>query len=681
MMSMLLLLAAVNPLLITEAEVPATPIPFASIRPEHIGPALDAHLAEARRKFAEWKARKAPATFENTVAELFRLDRNLVFAITIARTIDSSATTPEFQKAISAALPGAASFRQSMFMDPEVAARVQAFANSAAGKSLQGPDKRLLEVALDGFRRSGATLPPERRARLEEINRELQRLSLQFGSNLTRATAAWEYYVTDEAELSGVPAWLKESARADAAKRGKTGWRLTLQAPVATAILSQADNAGLRRRVQAAQATLASEVNTPIADRLLALRAERAKILGYASHADYQTEDRMAGSGANVLRFLSTLETAARPAAERELAELQAFRREIEGEGAPALQPWDVAYYANKYSKKINGIEQETLRPYFPLPRVQEGLFRFVKRLHGVDFTKVENRQVLDPSVEYYRVSRNGNVIAYLYLDLFPRESKRGGAWQSSMITGYPGRPHVGGIFANLTPPAANRPALLTHRQVETLFHEMGHFLHQALSRVPHSALGGTNVAWDFVELPSQLMENFLFEKETLLSISGHYETGERLPDALFEGIRKTRTFRGGTRLLGMAGQSTMDILLHSEYKGDDAPGGLRLYARRIYDRFQTVKPIEEANPVSAFSHLFSGGYSAGYYSYLWSDMLDSDAYTRFAGNVEESGRQFREKILERGNSAPAAVIYRDFAGADPAPASLLRKYGVTTRE
>jgi len=677
MMSLLLLLAAANPLLITEAEVPAKPIPFADVRPEHIGPAIEVHLAEARRRFAAWKARQAPYTFDNTVAEFFRLDRNLAFAVTVARTIDSTATTPEFQKAISAALPAATTFRQSMFMDPDAAARLKAFAASPAGKDLTGADKRLLEVTLDGFRRSGATLPPERRARLEEINRELQRLSLQYGTNITRATAAWEYYVTDEKDMSGVPAWLKESARADAAKRGKEGWRLTLQSPVLTAILSQADNASLRRRMQAAQATLASEVNTPVADRQIALRSERAKLLGYASHADYQTEDRMAGSGANVLRFLSTLENAARPAAERDLAELQAFRRELEGDSAPALQSWDVAYYANKYSKKVNGVEQEMLRPYFPLPRVMDGLFQFVKRMHGVEFTKLENRQVLDPNVEYYRVTRAGQDIAYVYMDLFPRDSKRGGAWQSSMITGFPGRPHVGGIFANLTPPSNGRPALLTHRQVETLFHEMGHFLHQALSRVPHSAIGGTNVAWDFVELPSQLMENFLYEKETLQSISGHYETGERLPDALFEGVRKSRTFRGGTRLLGMAGQSTMDILLHSEYKSDDAPGGLRQYARRIYDRFMTVKPIDEANPVGAFSHLFSGAYSAGYYSYLWSDMLDSDAYTRFRGNLEEASRQFREKILERGNSAPASGIYRDFAGSDPAPTSLLRKYGV----
>jgi oligopeptidase A len=269
-------------------------------------------------------------------------------------------------------------------MDPEVAARMKAFAGSAAGKKLTGADKRLLDVTLLAFRRNGAQLDQTKRSRLNDINRELQQLSLQYGSNLTRGTAAWELYVTDEAELRGLPAWLVASAKADAVKRGKPGWRSTLQAPVASAVAWQSDNAALRKTLSTAQLTLASEVNTPNADRQLALRAEKAKLLGYASFADYQTEDRMAASGANVLSFLGKIEAGARPEAARDLAELQAYRREIEGADAPALQPWDVVYYSNKLSKKVNGIEQEMLRPYFPLPRVLDGLFAFVKRFYGV---------------------------------------------------------------------------------------------------------------------------------------------------------------------------------------------------------------------------------------------------------------------------------------------------------
>jgi len=678
MTAFLFLLAAVNPLLtLHESDVPERAIPFAQIQPEHVGPAIDARMAEAREKFAAWKAQKEPATFANTVVAFREVDRDLAFTINIVRTIETTAATPAFQKATSAAVPGAAAFRQSLSMDPEAAARMKAFADSPAGRKLTGADQRLLDVTLLAFRRNGAQLDPAKRARLNDINRELLQLGMQFGSNLTRATAAWELYVTDEAELRGLPAWLLSAAKADAAKRGKPGWRLTLQAPVASAVASQSENATLRKALSTAQVTLASEANTPNADRQLALRAEKAKLLGYASFADYQTEDRMAGSGGNVLSFLGKIEAGARPAAARDLAELQAFRREIEGADAPALQPWDVIYYSNKLSKKVNGIEQEMLRPYFPLPRVVDGLFAFVKRLYGVEFTKVENAEILDPSVTYYRVSEGGKTIAFLYMDLFPREAKRGGAWQNSLITGYPGRAHLGGIYANLTPPTAGRPALLTHRQVETLFHEMGHYLHLALSRAPHASLGGTNVAWDFVELPSQLMENFLYEKEVIDAISGHFETGEKLPAAYYEGIVKSRMFRGGTRLMSMTGMSTMDILLHSEYRSDDAPGGLRRYARRILDRYQAVTPIEEANPVSAFTHLFSGAYGAGYYSYLWSDMLDSDAYTRFGAGVPEAAKQFREKVLERGNGAAAAEIYRDFAGRDPDVKSLLRKYGV----
>lgn len=677
MTSFFLLLAAANPLLLTEHEVPEKPIPFAQIRPEHIGPGLEAHLAEARKRLEAWKKQTSPATFQNTVVAFRDLDRDLAFALNIVRTIESTATTPAFQKAIAASVPPAMAFRQALPMDPEAAARIGAFAKTAEAKALTGADRRLLEVTQEAFRRNGAQLAPETRTRLNGINRELQQLSLRFGANLTQATAAWEHYVTDETGLRGLPAWLKAAAKADAAKRGKPGWRLTLQAPVASAIASQAGDAALRQRVAFAAATLASDVNTPLADRQLALRAEKAKLLGYASFADYQTEDRMAGSGANVLGFLGKLETAARPAAMRDLSELQAFRRELEGPAAPALQPWDVVYYADKLSRKVNGIEQEQLRPYFPLERVQAGLFAFVRQLYGLEFTKVENTEVLDPSVTYYRVSEGGKPVAYLYMDLFPRETKRGGAWQNSMITGYPGRPHVGGIYANITPPSPGRPALLTHRQVETLFHEMGHYLHLALSRVPHPAIGGTTVAWDFVELPSQLMENFLYEKDVLAAISGHYETGEKLPDAYIEGLRKSRTFRGGTRLLGMTGQSTMDILLHSEYKSNDAPGGLRQYARRIFDRYLPVPPIAEANPVSSFTHLFSGAYGAGYYSYLWSNMLDSDAYTVFGAGVPAAAKQFRGQVLERGNSAPAIEIFRGFAGREPDVKSLLRKYGV----
>lgn len=672
MLSLTLLLAAANPLFILESEVPAKPIPFDAIRPEHVGPGIEYHLAEAKKRLAAWKAQTAPATFENTVVAYHAIDRDLAFAMNIVRTIEGTATTPAFQKASAAAVPPAMAFRQSLFMDPEAAGRITAFAKSAAGKGLTGADQRLLEVTLNTFRRGGANLPEGKRARLNEINRELQLLSLQFGANLNKATAAWELYLTSEGELSGLPAWLRESTRADAAKRGKEGWRISLQAPITSAILSQSSNAKLRQTVSTAIATLASEVNTPVANRQIALRAEKAKLLGYASFADYQTEDRMAKSGSGVLRFLGQLEQGARPAAARDHEELQRFRRALEGPDAPPLQPWDTAYFANQLSKKVNGIEEESVRPYFPMPRVLDGLFSFVKRLYGIEFTRVENPHVLDPAVTYYRVTENGQTIAWMYMDLFPRENKRVGAWQNSMITGYPGRPHVGGIFANLTPPAPGRPALLTHRQVQTLFHEMGHYLHMALSRVPHPSIGGTNVAWDFVELPSQLMENFLYEKEILNEISGHYETGEKLPEALYEGLRRARTFRGATTLLARTGQSTMDLLLHSEYKPDDAPGGLRVYARRIMDRYLAVKPVEEANPVSAFTHLFGGAYAAGYYSYLWSDMLDSDAYKRYDAGP------FRKTVLERGNSAPADRLYRDFAGSDPEVGSLLRKYGVT---
>jgi oligopeptidase A len=472
-----------------------------------------------------------------------------------------------------------------------------------------------------------------------------------------------------------------------------SGYRFTLHEPSLLAVLTYADDAALREQMYRAYNTRASrgdKDNRGVILRILELRQHKARMLGYRDFVDLVLDERMARKGDRAREFLVDLDARSRAAFVRERDELLAFRREVEGQAAPPLAPWDIAYYAEKQRVKRYDLDEEALRPYFPLDRVLAGLFELVSRLYGIAIEPANDLSVWHPSVQTYRMrDADGSSLGVFYADFFPREQKRGGAWMNALITaeqsGSGWSEHVGLICGNLTPPLGEAPALLSHREVETVFHEMGHLMHHMLSRVEVKSLAGTNVAWDFVELPSQIMENFCWERESLDLFARHHQSGERIPDALFERMRRARTYRGATAMLRQLGFGLTDLRLHMEYDAE-RHGDPVDYGRRIMAEFVPAELPDDYAMLASFGHLFSHpvGYAGGYYSYKWAEVLDANAFERFRQQglfSPEIGREFREKILARGDSREPMDLFIDFMGREPELQPLLERSGIETRD
>jgi oligopeptidase A len=489
--------------------------------------------------------------------------------------------------------------------------------------------------------------------------------------------------------LRGLPPSAVAAARQSAEQRGLAGWRFTLQAPSYTALMTYLDDQSIRERVYRAftvRATSGAHDNRPLIPRVLELRHEKAQLLGYSNFPDFVLEDRMAHSGARAREFVEDLRRKTERHFERENRELAGFRKEIEGDQAPDLAPWDVAYYAEKQRRALYDFDEEELRPYFPLERVVSGLFDLAARLYGIRVEEQPGVPAWDPQVRYYAVYDQDNLfLGGFYADWYPRDNKRGGAWMDALITGGPApgafHPHLGLICGNLTPPVGDTPALLTHREVETIFHEFGHLLHHLLSRVEVRSLGGTNVAWDFVELPSQIMENWCWERGALDLFARHYQTGAAIPEDLYRKMKRARNFRSANGQMRQLGFACADLALHMDYQAA-RDGDAVTYTRRILEQFTPTPLPPDHAMIAAFSHLFGSpvAYGAGYYSYKWAEVLDADAFTRFRGLgifSREVGMRFREGILERGNSEDPAELYRRFMGRDPDPNALLERLGL----
>jgi oligopeptidase A len=549
----------------------------------------------------------------------------------------------------------------------------------------------LLKKTLDDFRRHGAELDEAGKKRLSEINVELTTITTKFAQNVLDHMKEFEWVAAGEAELAGLPPSAIAAARQSAQAKNLDGWRFTLQQPSLLPVMTYLDDADIRERFYRAQNQLAVTEpygNFALIEHIVHLRREKATLLGYGNFADLVLDDRMAHTGARAKEFLAELEARSRDAFAREAAALQAFRDGLEAAASKPLAPWDVAYYAEKLRKAEFDFDEEALRPYFPLPRVLTGMFTLVQRLYGVTVTEAPNEDVWDPAVRFYEIrDEDGTHLGSFYADWFPRENKRGGAWMNHFLTGGPApegfRPHLGLMCGNMTPPIGKRPALLTHREVETVFHEFGHLLHHLLSKVEVRSLAGTSVAWDFVELPSQIMENWCWERESLDLFAAHFETGEPLPEDLFQKMRRARTFRAATFQMRQLGFGVVDLLLHTEY--DQAhDGDLRTWAREVMARYAPVPLPEDYGMLASFLHLFSDpvGYAAGYYSYKWAEVLDADAFRRFreAGVFSrEVGLAFRSWILEKGNSADPAELYRGFMGREPDLSALLERQGLVS--
>lgn len=664
-------------------------IPFDRIRAEHVEPAAEVLMERARASLAAIGSDSSPPTYANTLGALEDATEPLERAMSVVGHLESVATTDALRAAYNEVRPKVSELYSSIPLDEKFYRRLVAFSETEEAERLSPTKARFLEKTLREFRRHGAELDEAGKAKLREIDVELAKLTTRFSQNVLDETNAFELVITDEKKLAGLPESARKAARASAKEKGKDGWRFSLHAPSLIPVLTYLDDASIREQIWKAYNTRASRGerdNRPLLERILELRQEKAALLGYRNFADFVLEERMAKRGEDAQAFVRDLTERTRPFFEKENAELIAFRRELEGEGAPEVQPWDVGYYAEKLRKARFDFDDEELRPYFPVDRVLGGLFSVVERLYGVKVEAREGAPVWHPAVRCYRITDGDRELGGFYVDLFPRESKRGGAWMSSFVTGGPtgeGKfaPHLGLFCANVTPPVGGEPALLTHDEVETLFHEFGHLMHHCLSEVEVKSLAGTAVAWDFVELPSQIMENWTWEREALDLFARHYERGETIPPALLEKMQRARTFRAANAMMRQLGFAHTDLALHVDYDRE-RDGDPVAYARAQMQPFNPTPLPPDYAMICGFTHLFASpvGYAAGYYSYKWAEVLDADAFTRFKERgvfSAEVGRDLRDKILSRGDSAEPEELFRDFMGRPPSVDALLERSGL----
>jgi oligopeptidase A len=640
-------------------------IPFDQIRAEHVEPAVAELLRDARARLDQITSAPGPRTFANTMEPLDKLGEHLDYAVGITRHLEAVATTPELRGAYNAVQPPVSEFYSSLPLNEALWRAVQAYAKSEEARNLSGTRKRFLEKTIDNFRRHGAELDPAGKQRISEIDVELSKLTMRFSENVLDSTNEFELVITDERKLAGLPESAVAMGRASAASKGlpEPSWRFTLQAPSYIALMTYLDDAGIRRQVYEAfinRATQGQRDNRPIIGRILELRREKANLLGYADFADLVLEDRMAHTGGRAQQFLVDLKQKTEGYFQKENQELCAFA------GKSELAPWDIGYYAEKQREALYDFDEEALRPYFPLESVVYGMFEIVQRLYGIRVVEKPGAPVWDPQVKYFEIHD---------------DSRPSDAFITGIAFGNRLEPHVGLICGNLTPPVNGLPSLLTHREVQTIFHEFGHLLHHCLSQVEVRSLAGANVAWDFVELPSQIMENWCWEREALDLFAKHYKTGATIPADLFEKMRRTRNFRAANTQMRQLGFGFVDLALHREFSpqsGDD----VLAYSRRLLADFTPAKLPEHYGMIASFTHLFASpvGYGAGYYSYKWAEVLDADAFTMFQTRgifSRDIGSRFRQNILSRGDSQDPAELYRTFMGRDPDPNALLERSGL----
>ncbi len=672
-----------NPLIGLRAEAEPFDISFDRIEASHVEPAVDALIAEASE--AVGAIASAPRTYDGTLGALEAATEPLEIALTVVGHLESVATTPDLREAYNRVQPKASAFFSSLALNAELFAALSEFAETEEAKALEPLRARFLKKTLDDFKRHGAELGAEGKKRLSAIDVALSEKTTKFAQNVLDETNAFELVIEDEAKLAGLPDSARAAARQSARSKGKEGWRFTLQAPSYIAVMTYLDDASIRETLWKAYNTRAAageRDNRPLICEILELRREKAQLLGHADFADFILADRMAKSGAKANAFVDDLREKTMAAFEREEEELLAFRKELEGDDAPTIEPWSIAYYAEKLRKARFDFDDEILRPYLQVDAVLKGLFEIAERLYGV---RIERRDAptWNPDVRCYGVHDGDRLAAAFYVDLFPREDKRGGAWMNALCYGpSPETPHLGLFCANVSEPIGDEPALLTHREVETLFHEFGHLLHHALSEVPLRSLGGTNVAWDFVELPSQIMENFCWERVSLDLFARHHETNEPIPEALFEKMRAARTFRAATAQMRQLGFGSVDLRLHRSFDPKAGPEAAMNLAREILEAHAPATYPDDYAMICGFTHLFASpvGYAAAYYSYKWAEVLDADAFTRFLeADVlsAEVGREFRDAILAMGDSEEPDALFRKFMGRDPSLDALLVRSGL----
>ena len=674
--------------------------PFSAIKPEHVVPAIEQRLNTNRERIAQLLAdlKGTTPSWDTLVAPLDQWEDELAKAWSPVGHLNGVMNSDELRDAYNACLPLLSQYSTEMGQNRDLFEAYLALRNSDEFDTLSTAQQTAIEHALRDFRLSGVDLEGDSKVRYGEIKQRLSELTSKFGENVLDATQAWSKTIDDEAELAGLPDSAKGLLAQLAGEAGK--FKVTLDFPSYMPIMSYADNRELREEVYTAFVTRASDAgpsagefdNSGIMQEILALRYELAQLLGFENYAEYSVATKMAGSAQEVIDFLTDLAEKAKPQAEREFAELSAFAQAEHG--IDQLQPWDVTYYAEKLRQSRYAISQEDIRPYLPIDTVVNGMFETVSRLYDIQFEEQTSFDSYHPDVRFFHVLKDGQQIAAFYLDLYAREKKRGGAWmddcrirrQTEQGVQLP----VAYLVCNFTPAVGDAPALLTHDELTTLFHEFGHGLHHMLTQVDVAAVSGINgVAWDAVELPSQFLENWCYEPEALAFISGRFEDGadgqqgEPLPQALLDKLLAAKNFQSAMMMMRQLEFALFDFRLHREYS-DSNP----LTPEQVLEQVRqqvTVVPVASFNRFQhSFSHIFAGGYAAGYYSYKWAEVLSADAFSKFEEDGifnATTGQQFLSEILSQGGSREASELFANFRGRAPSVAPLLRHSGIDVGE
>ena len=679
-------IAMTNPLL-DSADLP----PYAAIRPEHVEPAIDRLLADNRADIERLLATDTAYTWDSLIRPLEGLEDRLNKAWSPVNHLHSVLDSEALRAAYNACLPKLSAYSTELGQHEGLYRAYRQIADGAEYARLDPAQRKVIDDALRDFRLSGIALPPEQRARYKDIQQELTQLSAKFSENVLDATQAWTRHLTDEARLAGLPDSARALARQTAQQRGLDGWLLTLELPSYLPVLNYADDRELRREMYDAYCTRASDRgpnagqwdNGPPMERILALRHELARLLGFRDYTEYSLATKMADSPDQVLAFLADLAGRARPQAQKELDELRDFARTQFG--AEHLETWDIGYYSEKLRQHRYQLSQEELRPYFPITRVLPGLFAVAEKLFGVSIRPLDGVEVWHPDVRAHEiVDAAGHRRGRFYLDLYARPHKRGGAWMDGCLarrlTDDGPRLPAAYMVCNFTPPVGDDPALLTHNDVITLFHEFGHGLHHLLTTVNYLPVAGIHgVEWDAVELPSQFLENWCWSREALALLAGHYRTGEPLPEELYRRMLAAKHFQAGIFMVRQLEFGLFDFRLHKEF--DPARGGRVLEVLDdVRRQVAVIVPPDYNRFANAFTHIFSGGYAAGYYSYKWAEVLSADAFSAFEENGifdAATGERFRRSVLEVGGSRPALASFVEFRGREPEIEPLLRLSGI----
>nr|WP_321247763.1 M3 family metallopeptidase [uncultured Psychroserpens sp.] len=669
-------------------DTPYHTAPFSKIKNEDYMPAFKIAIEKARAEIDAITSSKDAPTFENTIEVLDFSGEELDRLSSIFFNLNSAETNDQIQKIAQEVSPMLSDFGNDVTLNEDLFKRVKAVYDQKSSLDLTTEQYTLLDKKYKGFSRNGANLSEDKKTRLREIDKLSSKLKLKFGENILAETNTFEMLLTNENDLAGLPEGAKEAAQQLAESKEKKGWLITLDYPSYIPFMTYADNRELRKKLAIAAGSKGFKGdeldNQEHVLQIAKLRHERANLLGYQTHAHFVLEERMAKTPETVENFLNELLEKAKPAAEKEYKDLEQFAKDLDG--IDRLEKWDGSYYSEKLKQKLFSLDDEQLKPYFKLENVIDGVFTIAERLFDLKFEEIDTIDKYHEDVLTYKVTdTKGNLVSIFYADFFPRAGKRNGAWMTVykpqyIKNGVNDRPHVSNV-CNFTKPTKSKPSLLTFNEVTTLFHEFGHGLHGMLANTTYPSLSGTSVFWDFVELPSQVLENWCYEKEALELFATHYETGEVIPMELIEKIKASATFHEGMQTLRQISFGLLDMSWHGQ--DPSSITNVKAHESKVFANTKLYPDVAVNCMSTAFSHIFQGGYSSGYYSYKWAEVLDADAFEYFLEEGvfnKDVAKKFKDHVLSQGGIEDPMVLYKRFRGKEPKPDALLKRAGLISK-